>query len=187
MSNESRAEAVFAGGCFWCVEAVFEELDGVFDAISGYAGGDAATANYEAVCTGATGHAEAVKIVYDPARISYEALLDVHFGTHDPTTKNSQGADVGPQYRSAIFYANEQEHELAQAFIADLTDRKAFPNPVVTTLEPLETFYDAEDHHQNFVCKNPNQGYVVGAALPKVAKVRAKYADKLKKVSPLDG
>jgi peptide methionine sulfoxide reductase msrA/msrB len=184
--SEHRATAVFAGGCFWCVEAVFEELEGVFDAISGYAGGSADTANYKDVCTGVTGHAEAVQIVYDPTVISYEELLDVFFATHDPTTLNSQGADHGTQYRSAIFYANALEKELAQAFIADLTDAKVFSKPIVTTLEPLKAFYRAEDYHQNFVCNNPNQGYVRGAALPKVAKVRAKFADKLKKVSPLD-
>lgn len=185
-TTPTRAEAVFAGGCFWCVEAVFEELEGVIDAISGYAGGTAETANYEAVCSATTDHAEAVQIVYDPARISFDELLEVHFATHDPTTKNQQGADIGPQYRSAIFYANEQEQALAKAFIADLTDANTFPRPIATTLEPLTVFYPAEDHHQNFVCNNPNQGYVRGAALPKVAKVRALFADKLKQTSPLE-
>jgi peptide methionine sulfoxide reductase msrA/msrB len=174
------AEAVFAGGCFWCVEAVFEELDGVYDAISGYAGGEASTANYEAVCTGATGHAEAVKIIYDPKRISYEKLLKVHFATHDPTTLNRQGNDVGTQYRSTIFYANEQEKALAAAFIADLNSAKAFKNPIVTTLEPLKAFYVAESHHQNYVCRFPQQGYIANIAMPKVEKVREKFKDLLK-------
>ena len=153
-----RAEAVFAGGCFWCVEAVFEQIDGVLDAVSGYAGGSAETANYKAVCGGDTGHAEAVKIVYDPRKVSYEQLLKVHFATHDPTTKDRQGNDEGPQYRSAIFYASEEEKEIAKAFIADLDDAKAFPRPIVTTLEPLVKFFPAEAYHQDYLRKNPG-GY----------------------------
>jgi peptide methionine sulfoxide reductase msrA/msrB len=182
---KGRATAVFAGGCFWCVEAVFEELDGVVEAVSGYAGGTAETANYKAVCDGDTGHAEAVQIVYDPSKISYEDLLRVHFATHDPTTLNRQGNDVGTQYRSAIFYANEEEKELAQAFLEDLADAKAFDRPVVTTLEPLVKFFPAEAYHQNYVCVNPNQPYVKAAALPKVKKVREKFKDRLKPESPL--
>jgi peptide methionine sulfoxide reductase msrA/msrB len=178
--QSEMAELVIAGGCFWCVEAVFRELDGVLDVISGYAGGDAATANYEAVCRGDTKHAEAVKIVYDPKKISYEKLLEVHFNTHDPTTLNRQGADTGPQYRSAIFFANDREKQLAEAFIADLNESKAFKQPIVTTLEPLTEFFPAEAYHQNYVCRNPLQGYVRGVALPKVEKVRAQYADVLK-------
>jgi peptide methionine sulfoxide reductase msrA/msrB len=174
------AEAVFAGGCFWCVEGVFEQLDGVIEAVSGYAGGEAKTANYKDVCTGTTGHAEAVKIIYDPRKISYEKLLQVHFATHDPTTLNRQGNDSGPQYRSAIFYANDKEKELAQAFIADLNDSKHFKTPIVTTLEPLKAFYPAEAYHQNYVCRNPNQGYIEAIALPKVAKVREKFKDIVK-------
>ncbi|MHC4908698.1 MAG: bifunctional methionine sulfoxide reductase B/A protein [Planctomycetota bacterium] len=187
MNQQSgMAEAVFAGGCFWCVEAVFEELEGVQNAISGYAGGTAATANYKDVCSGTTRHAEAVKIIYDPSRIRYEDLLRVHFATHDPTTKDRQGADRGPQYRSAIFFANDQEKALAEAFIQDLGDAGAFSSAIVTTLEPLETFYDAEAYHQNYVCDNPMQGYVRGVALPKVAKVRDTFKDLLKDESPLD-
>jgi peptide methionine sulfoxide reductase msrA/msrB len=178
--STKAAEAVLAGGCFWCVEGVFEQLDGVYDAISGYAGGDASTANYPDVCTGKTGHAEAVKILYDPSRISYEKLLKVHFATHDPTTLNRQGHDVGTQYRSTIFYANDEQKKIAEAFIADLTDAKAFKDPIVTTLEPLKGFYPAEAHHQNYVCRNPNEGYIRGVALPKVEKVREKFKDMLK-------
>ncbi len=185
-AKPGKATVVLAGGCFWCVEAVFEELDGVYDAISGYAGGSKETANYKAVCTGSTGHAEAVQIVYDPAKISYEDLLQVHFATHDPTTLNRQGADEGTQYRSAIFFANEQEKEIAEAFLADLADAKVFKSPVVTTLEPLKEFYPAESYHQNYVCTNPGQSYVRSAALPKVKKVREKFKDKLKPSSPLD-
>lgn len=180
------AEAVFAGGCFWCVEAVFEELDGVIEAVSGYAGGTAETANYQAVCTGKTGHAEAVRIIYDPARIAFEDLLRVHFATHDPTTLNRQGNDVGPQYRSAIFYSSEQEKQIAMAFIDDLTEQKVFDRPIVTTLEPLEKFYPAEAYHQNYVCENPMQGYVRAIALPKVEKVRKQFKDMLKEQSPLE-
>jgi peptide methionine sulfoxide reductase msrA/msrB len=174
------AEAVFAGGCFWCVEGVFEQLDGVLDVISGYAGGDKATANYEAVSTGDTRHAEAVKIIYDPKKVSYDQLLKVHFATHDPTTLNRQGNDVGPQYRSTIFYKDDKEKQLAEAFISDLNDAKAFNQPTVTTLEPLTEFYPAEAYHQNFVCRNPRQGYVRSVALPKVEKVRSKFKDMIK-------
>lgn len=185
-SSPSRATAVFAGGCFWCVEAVFEELEGVIDAVSGYAGGSKETADYESVCTGRTGHAEAVQIVYDPARIGYRKLLEVHFATHDPTTRDRQGNDVGPQYRSAIFYANDEEKRLAEEYIAELTRSGAYPQPIVTTLEPLTEFYEAEQYHQNYVCVNPRQGYVRSVAMPKVDKVRAKFSDSLKKKSPLD-
>ncbi|MGO8690998.1 MAG: bifunctional methionine sulfoxide reductase B/A protein [Thermoguttaceae bacterium] len=175
-----RAEAVFAGGCFWCVEAVFRQLDGVLDVTSGYAGGAADTANYETVSTGRTGHAESVRITYDPRKISYEQLLKVHFGTHDPTTLNRQGNDVGTQYRSAIFYADEHQKELAAAMIADLNKAKVFRRPIVTTLEPLTGFYPAEAHHQNYCALNPHQPYVRSVAMPKVAKVRAKFKDLLK-------
>ena len=184
-NSEQRATAVFAGGCFWCVEAVFEELDGVFDAVSGYAGGSAETANYKDVSTGTTGHAEAVQIIYDPSKIQYEQLLQVHFATHDPTTLNRQGNDVGPQYRSAIFFASEQEKQLAEAIIADLDEANVFPSPIVTKLEPLAAFYPAETYHQNYVCQNPRQSYVQHVALPKVVKVRKKFSELVKEQSPL--
>jgi peptide-methionine (S)-S-oxide reductase len=183
---ENRKTAVFAGGCFWCVEAVFEELDGVIDAVSGYAGGSKETANYEAVCTGTTGHAEAVQIIYDPSKIDYRKLLEVHFATHDPTTLNRQGNDVGPQYRSTLFYADDAEKRAAQDYIDELTRARAFGAPIVTTLEPLREFFPAETYHQNYVCANPRQGYVRAVALPKVAKVRKLFADDLKDTSPLD-
>jgi peptide methionine sulfoxide reductase msrA/msrB len=186
-SETARATAVFAGGCFWCVEAVFEELDGVIDAVSGYAGGTAATATYEAVCSGTTGHAEAVQIVYDPSRLGYRKLLEVHFATHDPTTLNQQGNDAGTQYRSAIFYANDEEKSAAQSYMDELTRAKTFRRPIVTTLEPLEAFYPAEAYHQNYVCANPGQPYVRAVALPKVEKVREKFVGVLKERSPLDG
>lgn len=183
---DRRATAVFAGGCFWCVEAVFEELEGVIDAVSGYAGGSKDTANYEAVCSGETGHAEAVQIVYDPAKIDFRKLLEVHFATHNPTTLNRQGNDVGSQYRSAVFYANEDERRTTLEFIDTLTKARAFASPIVTTLEPLREFFPAEGYHQSYVCANPRQGYVLGVAFPKVEKVRKLFSDDLKEKSPLD-
>ncbi len=180
ISNASQAEAVFAGGCFWCVEAVFQQLDGVLNVTSGYAGGMAKTANYESVSTGRTGHAEAVKIVYDPRKISYETLLKVHFATHDPTTLNRQGNDIGTQYRSAVFYADQLQKQLAEAMIADLRDAKVYKRPIVTRLEPLTVFYTAEAKHQDYVACNLQQPYVQAVAMPKVAKVRAKFKDLLK-------
>ncbi len=175
-------QAVFAGGCFWCVEAVFEELKGVYGVESGYTGGKGKT-TYKEVTTGTTGHAEAVRVTYDPRQISYEELLKVHFATHDPTTLNRQGADVGTQYRSAIFYRDDKEKALAEAFIEDVTEQKVFRNPVVTTLEPLGEFQIAEEYHQNYVCNNPGNGYVRSVALPKVDKVREKFADKVKETA----
>lgn len=176
-----RATAVFAGGCFWCVEAVFEELEGVIDAVSGYAGGTKETANYEAVCTGKTAHAEVVQIIYDPTKITFEKLLAVHFATHDPTTLNRQGHDIGPQYRSAIFYASEAEKKTTEEMIARLTEAKAFPRKIVTTLEPLKEFFIAEKYHQNYACDNPLNGYIRNVAMPKVEKVREKFKEDLKK------
>ncbi|MEZ0228326.1 MAG: bifunctional methionine sulfoxide reductase B/A protein [Planctomycetota bacterium] len=178
------SSVVVAGGCFWCVEAVFEQIDGVLDAVSGYAGGTAETANYEAVCTGKTGHAEAVQIIYDPKKVSMETLLKVHFATHDPTTKDRQGPDSGPQYRSAIFYANEKEKELVEAFIADLNDSKAFSKKIVTTIEPLKAFHPAEAYHQNYATCNPQKPYIKGIALPKVEKVREKFKDLVRPETP---
>ena len=174
--------AVFASGCFWCTEAVFEQLEGITDAVSGYAGGTRETANYEAVCTGRTGHAEAVRVTYEPARISYGQLLRVFFATHDPTTLNRQGPDVGPQYRSAIFYANDEEKKVGEAYIKQLNDAKAFPRPVVTTVEPLKAdgFYEAELYHQNYAACNASNPYIRAHAIPKVRKVREKFADQVK-------
>ncbi len=180
------AKAVFAGGCFWCVEAVFEELDGVVEVVSGYSGGSPETADYETVCSGDTEHAEAVEILYDPAKITYAQLLRVHFATHDPTTVDRQGNDRGPQYRSAIFFASAEEKRIAEQVIAELTAAKAYAQPIVTTLEPLEAFYPAEPYHQDYVCNNPDDGYVRAVALPKVSKVRKEFKDALKETSPLD-
>ncbi|MCC5875190.1 MAG: bifunctional methionine sulfoxide reductase B/A protein [Candidatus Sumerlaeia bacterium] len=168
----SLGEIVLAGGCFWCVEAVFLALDGVVEVTSGYAGGDASTANYRAVTTGRTGHAEVVRIVYDRGRIGLEEILRVHFATHNPTTLNRQGNDVGTHYRSAIFYANETEKEFAQLFIDDLGESGLFTDPIVTSLEPLDAFYPAEEYHQNYTCRNPFNPYVRSVSLPKVEKLR---------------
>ena len=168
--------AVLAGGCFWCTEAAFEQLNGVSDVTSGYAGGSRETANYRAVCGGDTGHAEAIHITYDPALIGYEQLLDVFFDAHDPTQLNRQGADAGTQYRSAIFYASEEEKRTAEAKIAALTAAKKFARPIVTTLEPLREFFPAEDYHQDYARLNPDQPYIQGVSLPKVCKVREKHA-----------
>jgi peptide methionine sulfoxide reductase msrA/msrB len=176
--------AYFAGGCFWCVEGVFEQLKGVYDVTSGYTGGhenpETLPVTYKQVYTGATGHAEAVRIVYDPKVISYDALLEVHFATHDPTTLNRQGADVGTHYRSAIFYANEQEKTAAADFITRLEAKKEFANPIVTTLEPLNGFQVAEDYHQNYAELNPDQPYICNVATPKIEKVRSKFPQKVR-------
>src|SRR5882672_4012052 len=149
--------AVLAGGCFWCTEAAFEQLEGVLDVTSGYTGGARETANYRAVCGGDTGHAEAIRITYDPAKISYERLLDVFFDAHDPTQLNGQGNDIGTQYRSAIFYANEEEKKAAEAKIKQLTAARAFSRPIVTTLESLGAFYPAEEYHQDYARQHPDQ------------------------------
>lgn len=171
---------VVAGGCFWCVEGVFREIDGVLEVVSGYSGGDAASANYEAVCSGRTGHAEAVRIVYDPKKIPLEQLFDIHFATHDPTTLNRQGNDVGPQYRSAVFYADAEQKAVAEKVIARLTEAGKFGDPIVTTLEPLKEFYPAEPYHQNYVCRNPYNPYVRAVSMPKVEKARALFPEALK-------
>jgi methionine-S-sulfoxide reductase len=173
--------AVLAGGCFWCTEAAFEQLDGVMDVTSGYTGGSAETANYRDVCGGDTGHAEAIRIMYDPVKITYEQLLDVFFDAHDPTQLNRQGNDVGTQYRSAIFYASEEEKRIAEAKIRELTEKRAFSRPIVTKLEPLGEFYPAEDYHQDYARQNPEQPYIQAVSIPKVCKVREKHASLLRR------
>ena len=172
--------AVFAGGCFWCVEAVFEQLEGVRYVVSGYAGGSAETAQYEAVSNGGTDHAEAVRITYDPAKITFGQLLRVFFATHDPTTKDRQGPDWGRQYRSAVFFADDDQKRVAEAYIRQLDEAKVFDKPIVTTLEPLSEFYAAEQYHQDFVQRNPRHPYVQQWAVPKVEKVRTNFPDQLK-------
>lgn len=177
----TEAVAVLAGGCFWCVEAVYLQLDGVLKVTSGYAGGTADTANYRAVCGGMTNHAEAVQVTYDPSRIAYGQILKVFFWiAHDPTQLNRQGNDVGRQYRSAIFYADERQRNVAAAYIRQLDDARVFPGPIVTTLEPLEAFFEAEPYHQNYAARNPAQPYVAFVAAPKVEKLRSRLPDRLK-------
>lgn len=176
-ASSPSAEAVLAGGCFWCVEAVFQQLDGVISVDSGYAGGAAQTANYEAVKTGQTDHAEVVRVLYDPSRVSYEDLLRVHFATHDPTQLNRQGPDVGPQYRSAVFYANEEQKAAAEALIEELEESGKFSASIVTTLEPLNAFHKAEDYHQNFARQNSANPYIRSNTLPKIKKVRETFTD----------
>lgn len=174
--------AVFAGGCFWCTEAVFLPLEGVLDVTSGYAGGTKETADYQTVCTGTTDHAEVIQIRFDPTRISFGQLLKVFFAVaHDPTHVNRQGNDRGRQYRSAVFYADEEQRAVSEAYIKQLNDAKIFPEPIATTLEPLDAFYQAELYHQNYVARNPNQPYVAAVAIPKVHKLEKAFADKLKK------
>jgi peptide-methionine (S)-S-oxide reductase len=169
----TEATAVLAGGCFWCTEAVFVPLKGVLGVRSGYTGDSQATATYEAVCSGRTNHAEAIEVRYDPAQISYGALLKVFFSVaHDPTQLNRQGNDRGRQYRSAIFYANESQLRVAEAYIHQLNRASVYPSPIVTTLEPLTVFYEAEPYHQRYAARNPDQPYVVYAALPKVEKLK---------------
>ncbi len=174
-------QVVLAGGCFWCVEAVYEQIDGVLNVESGYAGGTAETANYNAVKTGRTLHAEVVRITYDPTKLTYGQILKVFFTTaHDPTTLNRQGADEGPQYRSAIFYANDEQKKIAQDYIKQLTDEKVFRDPIVTTLEPLTAYYMAEDYHQDYAKINPNEPYIQGVSDPKVQKTKKAYPELLK-------
>ena len=165
---------VLAGGCFWCVEGVFERLPGVTDVVSGYAGDSQETANYKAVSTGKTRHAEVVKVTYDPAVTSLGRILKVFFYiAHDPTQLNRQGPDVGPHYRSAIFYASEDQQNVAQAYIRQLDEARYYKNPIATTLEPLEAFYPAELYHQDFVKQNPDHPYIQFQAMPKVKKVES--------------
>jgi peptide-methionine (S)-S-oxide reductase len=174
--------AVLAGGCFWCVEAVFKELRGVQSVRSGYAGDSAATANYRAVCSGKTNHAEAIEIVYDASQTTFGQLLKIHFSVaHDPTQKDRQGNDAGRQYRSAIFVSDEEQRRVAEAYIRQLNGAGIFASAIVTTLEPLETFYPAEDYHQDYAARNPDQPYIVYIAQPKVDKLRENFEDRLKK------
>lgn len=178
--GEGFASAVLAGGCFWCVEAVFEQLGGVVEVVSGYAGGSEETANYSDVSSGRTDHAEVVRVVFDPSVISYEAILRVHFAMHDPTQLNRQGPDTGRQYRSAVFYADERQKKLAEEFIARLNESGTYDRPIVTTVEPLSRFFPAEDYHQNFAAENPNHPYIRSFAVPKVEKVRGKFPEKVR-------
>jgi peptide-methionine (S)-S-oxide reductase len=182
VTASGKQTAVLAGGCFWCTEAVFEPLLGVEKVVSGYAGGDARGARYDMVSAGKTNHAEVIEITYDPAKISYGTLLKVFFSVaHDPTTKDRQGPDWGRQYRSAIFYKDADQKRVAEAYIKQLTDAKAFGKPIVTEVVALEKFYPAETYHQDFVKLHPSHGYVVVNALPKLDKLKKEFPGLVKK------
>jgi len=175
--GEMTEKATLAGGCFWCTESVFKQVDGVESAVSGYAGGHVADPSYEAVCREETGHAECVQVSYDPAVVSYEDLLAVFFTTHNPTTLNRQGNDVGTQYRSAVFYHDDEQKETVEAFIEEI--QPGYDDDIVTEVEPLETFYPAEQYHQDYFEKNPNQGYCQLTIPPKLEKLKQKHAELL--------
>lgn len=175
-----REVATLGGGCFWCLEAVFDELKGVTDVVSGYAGGQVANPSYEAVCNGTTGHAEVVQVTFDPRELSFRDLLGVFFSIHDPTTPNRQGADVGTQYRSAIFFHSPEQEQAARDVIRELEAEGVWDAPVVTQVAPVPEFYPAEAYHQEYFRRNPGQGYCQVVVAPKVSKFRRKYVDRLK-------
>lgn len=179
MSNTVET-ATFGTGCFWCTEAIFQDLKGVQQVISGYSGGSVENPSYQQVCTGTTGHAEAVQITFDPEVISFEDLLYVFWRTHDPTTLNRQGADIGPQYRSVIFYHNDEQKKLAEKSLKETDASGLWSNPIVTEISPYETFYQAEDYHQNYYKINPNQPYCRAVIDPKVRKFRKEFQEQLK-------
>lgn len=180
MDNKKMETAIFAGGCFWCTEAFFTDLKGVEKVISGYIGGSKANPTYKEVCTGTTGHAEAIKITFDPEQVAYEDLLEVFFATHDPTTLNRQGADIGTQYRSEVFYTNDAQKAAAENFIKLLTDQHLYNSPIVTKVSKAPTFYDAEDYHQDYYAQNKNQPYCAAVITPKLEKLKKNYKSKLK-------
>ena len=186
MGGESRVEqsdldiAILAGGCFWCLEAVYDQVRGVKSVESGYIGGSSERPSYEAVCGGMTGHAEAVRVAFDPNVISYQALLEIFFVTHDPTTLNRQGNDVGTQYRSAIFYCSPTQQRIAEQVIKTLTEERVYQAPIVTQVVPASAWYEAEAYHQEYFARNPQQGYCQFVVGPKVAKFRKQFAARLK-------
>ena len=177
---ENLETATFGGGCFWCTEAVFQQIKGVKTVESGYCGGHVKNPTYEQVCGKKTGHAEVIRIMFDPKVVDYKKLLEVHWKSHDPTTLNQQGADKGPQYRSAIFYHSEQQKEIASAYKKKLDESGAFGKPIVTEITAADTFYPAEDYHQNYFNRNPSQGYCAMLIGPKVSKIRKVFADDVK-------
>ncbi|TPN88702.1 peptide-methionine (S)-S-oxide reductase MsrA [Aquimarina algicola] len=181
MKENNQEIAVLAGGCFWCTEAVFQRIEGVEKVTSGYTGGTIRNPAYREITTGRTGHAEAIKIEYNPSKITYRELLEVFFATHDPTTLNRQGADRGTQYRSAIFYINEQQELIAEDIIAELNAEGIFDDPIVTEIKPLVEFYNAEDYHQDYYNQNSSQGYCQFVIHPKLEKLNTVFKEKLKK------
>ena len=177
----TRSTIVLGGGCFWCTEAVYRQLVGVFSVRPGYAGGTEDTADYKAVCTGRTDHAEVIEVAYDPSKLALGQVLKIFFSiAHDPTQKDRQGADVGRQYRSVIFYADDAQRAVAQAYIDQLQRARVFDAPIVTELAPLEAFYEAEEYHHDYAARNPSQPYIRGAAAPKVTKLKKLHADIVK-------
>jgi peptide-methionine (S)-S-oxide reductase len=179
--NDSKLEtATFGSGCFWCTEAIFERVKGVTLVVSGYAGGKVDNPSYEEVCTGKTGHAEVIQIKFDSAIVSYDELLEIFWKTHDPTTLNRQGADVGTQYRSVIFYHNDEQREKAESYKTELNKAKIWEHPIVTEISPLKNFYSAEKYHQDYYEQNPNQGYCSFVITPKIEKFEKVFKDKLK-------
>jgi peptide-methionine (S)-S-oxide reductase len=178
--NKDMEIATFAGGCFWCTEAIFLEIKGVKKVVSGYIGGTTLNPTYSEICTGTTGHAEAIQITFDPSEVGFEDLLEVFFGTHDPTTLNRQGADVGTQYRSAIFYHSEDQMKKAQNYIKLIAKEKLYDREIVTKVSPATKFYAAEDYHQNYYNQNASQGYCQMVIAPKLEKLRKYYSSKLK-------
>jgi peptide-methionine (S)-S-oxide reductase len=179
--NTNLQTATLAGGCFWCLEAVYDELKGVHSVESGYAGGHVDNPSYRAVCSGMTGHAEVVQVRFDPNVVSYRDLLNVFFTIHDPTTLNRQGADTGTQYRSAIFYHDEEQKKIAEEVVRDLNAQKIWDNPIVTEVTPFDKFYVAEDYHQEYFARNPYQPYCQVVVAPKVSKFRKHFLEMLKK------
>lgn len=173
--------ATFGAGCFWCVEAVFQRLDGVLTVKSGYAGGTAKNPTYKEVCSGSTGHAEVIQLTYDPSKVSYDELLEVFWKTHDPTTMNRQGNDIGTQYRSVIFYHNEEQRQIAEGYKKKLNEEKVYPNPIVTQIVPFTNYYPAENYHQDYYNQNGSESYCRYVIQPKIEKFEKVFKDRLKK------
>ncbi len=179
--SASSEVATLAGGCFWCIEAVYQEIDGVESVVSGYTGGSSINPTYELVSTGKSGHAEAVQVTFDPAKISYREILEIFFSAHDPTTLNRQGADVGTQYRSAIFYHSDNQKTISQEVMKELDKARLWERPMVTQVAPISKFYPAEDYHRDYFKKHPEQAYCQAVISPKVNKLRRQWAKRLKR------
>ncbi len=179
-SSTTTASATLAGGCFWCIESAFNQVQGIESAVSGYAGGDTESPTYEQICSGNTGHAEVVRLTYNPEHISYREILEIFFALHDPTQLNRQGNDVGTQYRSAVFYHDEAQKAAAEAIIQEMTDDKVWPAPVVTEVVPLTNYYEAEAYHQSYFKNNPQNQYCAMVVAPKLAKFKKTFAERLR-------
>jgi len=175
--------AVLAGGCFWCLEAIFKEVDGVENVASGYTGGTTIDPTYQEVCTGTTGHAEAVQVAFNPGKITYREILRIFFSVHDPTTLNRQGVDVGTQYRSAVFYHDDQQRDIAEALVRELSEAQLWQKPIVTQVVPLEKFYPAEDYHREYFLRHPEQSYCQVVISPKVDKFRKQWTERVRRSS----